>query len=392
MRTPHSRLLTSALAVVLALPVLSAMPLRAAPIRIGGAFALTGDGSFLDIPASAGAELAVRELNAKGGVNGRPVELVVRDTQSRSSTTLEACTALVREDKVAAVIGFSDTGGALACGPAVSVAGIPFISVGATAPKIPKKIGKTAFLACFGDNVQAAVGAQFGLDRFGKTAYLIWDDSEKYTELLATYFRRAFSALGGTLTGEDSYDEETTDFSTVIARVKALPKQPDFLYIAAMPYNAGTLLKQFREAGLTGPVIGGDGYDTPDVPEVAGKAAENVYFTTHAFMDENRGSDAIKAFFLAYMGTYGRKPENAFAALGYDTVELLADAMRRAGSIEPGPVLTALQETKDFTGLTGHIAYPDGTHVPLKQVALIAIRDGRFVLEEEMTPRVVPNP
>lgn len=371
---------------------LTVTALHAEPIRIGGAFALTGEGASLDVPAAAGAELAVRELNEAGGIDGRPVELLVRDTQSLNTPTFEACTRLVREDKVAAVIGFSDTKGALACGPAVMAGGIPFISVGATAPKIPKKIGKMAYLACFGDNVQAAAGAAFGIERFGKTAFLIWDDSEKYTELLATYFRRAFSSLGGVVVGEDSYDEDTTEFSASISAIKALPGPPDFLYIAAMPHNVGRLLKQFREAGLTGPVIGGDGYDTPDLPATAGAASENVYFTTHAFMDESRGSNAMKAFFASYERLFRRKPENAFAALGYDTVRLLADAIHRAASTDSEPLLAAIQATTGFEGITGRITYPGGGHIPLKAVTIIAVRDGRFTLAAETTPTVVPAP
>ena len=152
------------------------------------------------------------------------------------------------------------------------------------------------FLACFGDNVQAAAGAELAAKNFGKTAYLLWDKGVEYTTLLGGYFKSRFTELGGTIVLEDSYDDKATDFSAQIAKVKALSPQPDFYYVAAMPYNVGTVVKQFRDAGLTGPIVGGDGYDTPDILSVAGAAAENVFFTTHALMDAQGGTEGIKKF------------------------------------------------------------------------------------------------
>ena len=141
------------------------------------------------------------------------------------------------------------------------------------------------FLEPFGDNVQAAAGAEYAMKNFGKTAYLLSDNGIEYTTLLGQYFKDAFTTAGGTIVLEDVYDDKATDFSAQIAKLKALPAQPDFYYIAAMPYNVGTVVKQFRDAGLTGPIVGGDGYDAPDLVQVAGAASDNVFFTTHALMD-----------------------------------------------------------------------------------------------------------
>ena len=130
------------------------------------------------------------------------------------------------------------------------------------------------FLACFGDNVQAAVGAEYAFKKFGKNAYFLWDKGVEYTTLLGQYFKARFTELGGTIALEDSYDDKATDFSAQITKIKALSPQPDFYYVAAMPYNIGPLVKQFRDAGITGPIVGGDGYDTPDLVKVAGPATE----------------------------------------------------------------------------------------------------------------------
>src|SRR5574341_2012195 len=283
------------------------------PIKIGGGFALTGDESSLDLPAANGAKLAVKEINAAGGVLGRQIDFIVHDTKYDMSVTAQVAKQFVEQDKVVAVIGFTDTDSVLAAGPTIQSAGLPFVTAGATSPKIPAQIGDMLFFACFGDNVQAAVGAEYGFKNYGKNAYLLWDKGVEYTTLLGGYFKARFTELGGTLVLEDSYDDKATDFSAQIAKVKALPQQPDFYYIAAMPYNVGPVVKQFRDAGLDGPIVGGDGYDTPDLVSVAGESSNNVFFTTHALMDSEIGTDAIKEFIANYNEAYGHDPENAFA-------------------------------------------------------------------------------
>ena len=231
-------------------------------IKIGGGFALTGDESALDLPAANGAKLAIKEINAAGGVLGKQIDFIVHDSQYKMDVTAQTAKQFVEEDKVQAMIGYTDTDSVLAAGPTFQAAGIPFITVGATSPKIPSQVGDVMFLAAFGDNVQAAAGAEFALNKFGKSAYLLWDKGVEYTTLLGAYFKARYTEAGGTIVLEDSYDDKATDFSAQIAKIKALSPQPDFYYIAAMPYNIGPLAKQMRDAGLTGPIVGGDGYDT----------------------------------------------------------------------------------------------------------------------------------
>ena len=361
-------------------------------IKIGGGFALTGAESSLDLPAANGAKLAVKEINAAGGVLGRQIDFIVHDTKYDMSVTAQVAKQFVEQDKVVAVVGFTDSDSVLASGPTIQAAGLPYIIAGATSPKLPAQIGDMLFFACFGDNVQAAVGAEYGFNTYGKTAYLLWDKGVEYTTLLGGYFKSRFTELGGTLALEDTYEDNATDFSAQIAKVKALPQQPDFYFISAMPYNVGPVVKQFRDAGLTGPIIGGDGYDTPDILSVAGAAAENVFFTTHALMDTTGGTEGIKKFIAAYNQEYGHDPENAFAALGYDSVYLLADAIKRAGSTDAQAVKSALEATSNFPGITGAITLGPDAHIPRKGVTMIAIKDGKFTLGAELVPEKVPAP
>jgi branched-chain amino acid transport system substrate-binding protein len=360
-------------------------------INIGGGFALTGAESSLDLPAANGAQLAAKEINAAGGVLGKQLSLIVHDTKYDMSVTAQVAKQFVEEDKVISVIGFTDTDSVLASGPTIQSAGLPFITAGATSPKIPAQVGDKMFLACFGDNVQAAAGAEYAFKNFGKKGYLLWDKGVEYTTLLGGYFKTRFTELGGELVLEDSYEDQATDFSAQIAKVKALPEQPAFYYIAAMPYNVGPVVKQFRDAGLTGPIVGGDGYDTPDILSVAGDAANGVWFTTHALIDKDGGTDGIKKFIAAYNKEYGHDPENAFAALGYDTMYLMADAIKRAGSTDAAAIIKAIQETKDYPGITGKITFGN-SHIPQKGVTLIKIEGGKFTLGAEIVPEKVPAP
>lgn len=361
-------------------------------IKIAGGFALTGGESALDVPAANGAMLALKEINAESGVLGRPVKLVVRDSRYDMNLTAQIAQQFVDSDKVVSGIGFSDTNSVMAAGPVFQKAGLPFITVGATTPTIPDQIGDMIYLACFGDNVQAAAGAEFAAKHFGKRAYLLVDKSDDYTVALASYFLSSFKDLGGEVVLEDTYTDDKTDISKQMADLKNLSNKPDFYYVAAMPFNAGMIIEQFRDAGLVGPIVGGDGYDTPEILNLEGNATDNVFFSTHALMDPNSADEGVKEFIKAYHREFGHNPENAFAALGYDTMRLMADAIGRAGSTDPKAIQKAIQDTKDFRGVTGNISYPNGSHVPQKGVTIVAVKGGRFTLGAEIIPMKVPAP
>ena len=378
------------LLVMLILSSLSMVSAQEDTIKIGLGFDLTGAESSLDLPAANGALLAIKEINANGGILGKQIEAVSHDTRYDMALTAQVAQQFVEEDKVAAVVGFTDSDSVLAAGPIIQAAGIPFLTAGATSPQLPDQVGDLFFMACFGDNVQAAAGAEYAYENFGHTAYLLTDQGVEYTTLLAGYFKARFEQLGGTIVLEDTYADDATDFSTQITKLRSLAEQPAFYYVAAMPYNVGPVVRQMRDAGLDGPIVGGDGYDTPDILSVAGDSANNVYFTTHALMDTDLGTDGIKKFIADYTAEYGHAPENAFAALGYDAMNLLADAITRAGSTDATAIQEAMLATTDFPGITGAITFANGSHIPQKGVTIIKIDGGKFTLGAEVVPEVVP--
>jgi branched-chain amino acid transport system substrate-binding protein len=361
-------------------------------IKIGMLYNMTGSQASLDAPSANGANLAAKELNAAGGVLGKQVQLVAFDGKSDAATIGTAATQLAQTDKVVAMFGFSDSDMVMAAAPTAAKAGVVFVTSGATSPKLPEQVPDYLYLACFGDNVQAAAGAEYAVNTLkSKSVYLLIDKGMEYTLLLGKYFKERFTELGGTVVLEDNYQTGDKDFSAQITKLKGQKAKPDMLYIAAGPDDVGTIVKQFRDAGVKSPIMGGDGYDTPLLVQVAGKGAENVYFTTHSLMDANLGTEAVKKFIASYQAEFKAPPENAFAGLGYDTVKLLADAIKRAGSADPKAIRKALSETKALPGVTGAITFA-GSRIPQKGVTVILVKGGTFTLAAEVVPQKVPTP
>jgi branched-chain amino acid transport system substrate-binding protein len=381
------------LALAAGLSSTAAEPLAAQEvIKIGAPFNLTGALSSLDAPELNGAKLKVKEINDAGGIDGKKLELVIYDTKSDPTVIASVASQLVNQDKVPVAIGFTDSDSALALGPIFQQAGIPFVTPGATSPKLPEQVGDTMFLACFGDNVQAAAGAEFVKSKLGgKNVYLLRDNAAEYTTLLAKYFEDAFTHDGGKIVAKDDYKSGDKSFTAQITKLKALSAKPDVLYVSAMPDDIGLVVKQMRQAGVTQPIVGGDGYDTPLLLSVGGPASNDVYYSTHAYMAPDSTPD-IQSFYKAYKAAYNTEPENAFAALGYDGVGLIADAIKRAGSAEPAKIREALASTSGFNGITGSITYPQGTRVPAKTVSMIGVKDQKLSLAGEVTPSYVAAP
>jgi branched-chain amino acid transport system substrate-binding protein len=357
-------------------------------IKIGSPYNLTGGYASIDNPAANGSKLAVKEINAAGGVLGRPLEIIIEDGKSDVPTITSVTKKLVEEDGVHVLAGLTDTSYMLAAGPVAQEAGLPFLDVGGTAPLITT-VGDYIFMLPFGDNVQAAVAAEFVNEQGWKTAALLFDEAMDYTKFLAKYFKDRFTMedIGGQIVSELAYSMGDTDFSAQLTEFKNLDPQPDFLFVSANPGEIGTIIKQARDLGLNLPIVGGDGYDTPLLAELAGPA-NDVYFTTHqGIYDQTPVSEAFNA---AYEEEYGNPPEAVFAALGYDGIKLMADAITRAGSTDGAAVRDALAATQGFEGVTGTISYEPGSRIPSKSVAMIQVVDGENQLLGIVVPEVVP--
>jgi branched-chain amino acid transport system substrate-binding protein len=357
------------------------------PIRIGAVFSETGGLRSIGSPGLAGMRLAAAQINARGGVLGRRVQIAAADSRSKPAAVVHAVRRLIENERVVALGGLNDSTLALAAGPVAQRAGVPFVTAGATLPTLPRTVGNAFFMAAFGDDAQAhavAEVARTGLR--ARSAFLLVDRGSDFTRALARFFRQGFVARGGTVTGRLTYAPGERDFASAIARIRAQQPPADVLFFSALPSEAGRLTRQARAAGLTQPILSGDGFDTPLLGRVAGTLADNVYYSTHVALDSI--ARRIRRFVTAYRERYGRKPENAFAALGYDTMRLIADAIRRAGSPEPAAIRRALAATRGFAMVTGTISYAPGRRTPKKPVTIMRVRDGRPAFYRAVVPRL----
>lgn len=358
-------------------------------VKIGVVENLTGSQASLDQPSLNGVKLALKEVNAAGGVLGKKVEIIIRDGKS-DPATLATVTEEILGKGVSAITGLSDTTMVLAAAPAAQRAGVAFVSSGATSPSLPNEVGNCLFLEPFGDNVQAAAAAEYAYHDLGaRSVWVLYDKAMDYTYLLQRYFCDRFGGLGGAIISKASYQTGDTDFRAQITSLKSKKHLPDILFISSGPDDIGTIVKQVRDMGIKTPIIGGDGYDTPLLAKIAGPAdATNIYFTTHVALD----SKGAKPFVDSYKKMFGHAPENGFAALGYDAFKLIINAVKNAGTTDPKAVRRALAATKGFKGVTGTINYPKGIRVPQKSVTIIKVEKGKFLFVKQVMPTEIPAP
>ncbi|HEV7251930.1 MAG TPA: ABC transporter substrate-binding protein [Mesorhizobium sp.] len=373
------------LAASLALAAMAGAAMAQEAIKIGALYNLTGGMSSLDGPSLAGAQLAAKQINESGGLLGRQVELIAPDGKTDQQETAKAAQRVLSEGVVAG-IGQSDTTFVMAAAPLFQEKGIPFVTSGATHPKLPEWVGDHMFMTPFGDDDQSYAIADYTYDKLGARRVAVWtDNSMDFTKALSTFFTERFQERGGEIVGTDAFMMGDTDFSAQIARLAAMDPQPDAVFVSAIPSEAGLSVKQIREQGITVPIVSGDGFDTELVVSVPGpELANEVYFSTHTYRADDRPE--VQKFVEDYKAEYGREPENAFAPLGYDALMLVADAIKRANSAEPAAIQQALKDTRGFKGVTGEISYTRPTMVPPKPVSIVSVKNGQYAVEEIWTP------
>jgi branched-chain amino acid transport system substrate-binding protein len=359
-----------------------------ADIRLGAVYSTTGELSPLGVPSLEGAKAAVRQINASGGIGGEKVVLTILPTPSSAHVAGKNIrNAVAKDPSIDAFFGLSDTDLARAAGHAACSAGKVFVTSGATSPRLPAESGPRVFLACFGDNAQAAVAAEWLAKTKGaKRVALLYDNSKTYTKLLHTYFSEAFRHQGGRIIGKLPFSGGTEP------KIPTYLLNSDAVYLASeTALEAKPIIKALRTSGFKGPIVGGDGYDAPNA-WANSTLAHDVWYTTHAFPAHTQGSASpttTAAFSTTFAATTGM-PANAFAGLGRDTVLLLATAIHKAHA-EKSPLVSVLNSTRDFPGVTGSISYMDGSRVPVKLVALVSARDPH-AQPTQLTPSWVPQP
>jgi branched-chain amino acid transport system substrate-binding protein len=356
-------------------------------IKIGVLMNLTGPWASIDGPAWNSVQLAVKDLNDAGGVLGKKVEAICIDTKADEAETVSAAVRLCETEEVNVVIGYCDTHWVLTAAPIVREYGIPFITAGATHPRIPERSG--AWLACFSDAAQASIVAEYAYKEKDLRTVAVWiDNACDFSVACCAFFEDAFKHYGGKVVYEDYFETDWTDYSALVTRLKSREDEVDYVYVGAIPGNIGIIVKQIREGGITMPIYSEDGADTPLLAEVAGRHAEGVIITSHMTL-ESKEPQVVK-YIEGYRAMHGKNPENAFAALGYDATMLVAEAIKKIGSAEPKKISAGMTLIKELKGVTGTFSYPAGIQVPNKTVALLESRGGKFILIKNAAPEYMP--
>ena len=377
----------AALVALAALGLASGAPAAAAPIVIGAIYNLTGGQAELDVPSSRGARLAVKEANKAGGVLGRPVKLMLVDGKPDPGVSARATVKLLkRHPAPAGLIGLSDTDMVLAAARIAAVHSHVFITSGATSPKLPQDVPQFLFLACFGDNVQAAAGAEFAFDALkARSAVVLYKQTSTYARLLHGYFETRFKQLGGKVLAGRGYT-----LADIKAKAQGLPKA-DLVYLAAQPDDVAAAIPALRGAGVAAPILGGDGLDIGAGWQKVTQA-DRVYFTTHAYLGADNPDPRVQAFGKLFAQAYPALQPDAFSALGYDAARLLMAAIKSAGGTDPQAVRKALAATHDFPGVTGTISYRNGSRIPVKSVTVMSVMHGRPAFVATVLPQQIPPP
>ena len=350
------------------------------PIRIGEYASITGKEASLGQSSHNGTMMAIDDLNAAGGVLGRPLLLITEDTQSKPGESATAAKKLISRDKVVALLGEVASSRSLEAAPVAQLAKVPMISPASTNPKVTET-GNYIFRTCFIDPFQGPVMAKFAQEKLrAKRVALIVSNSSAYSIGLAKFFREAFTANGGTIVLEQKYAEGDKDFKAQLTAIKAAGVDAVF---NPGYYNEGALIVlQARDLGLTLPIFGADSWEAEALIELGGKAIEGAYLCSHYSPADP--SPRVQNFVQAYKKRFGSTPDSN-ASLGYDSVLVLVDAIKRAGSTDRAKIRDALAATKNFAAVTGKITI-DAQRNASKNAVIIQVRNGKFEFVQSMTP------
>jgi len=342
---------------------------------------LSGQTSSFGQSSVNGMKMAADEINKAGGVNGRQVELVIEDDQGRPEQAATVVTKLVNQDRVHAILGEVASSNSLAAAPIAQQAKIPMISPSSTNPKVTA-VGDYIFRVCFIDPFQGDVMAKFAANTLkAKTAAILLDVNSDYSRGLTQFFEASFTGLGGQVIQKQSYTQTDRDFSGQLTAIRSA--KPDVIFIPGYYGQVGVIAKQAKQLGITAPLLGADGWDAPQLWELGGDALNGAFMANHYSIDDP--APAIQKFVTDYKGRYNGLAPDAIAALGYDSLKVLADAIGRAGTTDAAKLRDAIAQTSNLSSVTGNITI-NAERNAVKPAVVLELQNGKFVYKETIKP------
>ena len=341
------------------------------PIIVGHYASMTGAQATFGISTDRAACLAIQEINAAGGVNGRKLALVTIDDAGKQTEASTAVTRLINDHKAVAILGEVASSLSLVGGKVAQNAKVPMVSPSSTNPDVTD-VGDYVFRVCFLDDFQGWVAAKFARENLkaAKTA-ILYDQAQAYSSGLADYYEKAFKEMGGEVVTKQAYTGGNLEISAQLQAIKGA--NAEVVFVPGYYSDAGTIIRKGKEAGITAKFLGGDGWDSEELPKIAGGAINGNYFTNHYAPEEDRPE--VKNFVASYKKSFNSTPDG-LAALGYDAVLVIADAMKRAKSLAGADLRDALAGTKNFTGVTGTFSIDENRNAK-KSAVIVEYKDGK---------------
>jgi len=344
-------------------------------------FPLTGDVATFGKSSKEGVELAIQEWNDKGGVLGNKIEWVVGDSRCDAQEARNQATKVIEQDKVGFIIGEVCSSASIPVSEVANPKKVLQISPTSTNPAVTVDANGNhkpyTFRACFLDPFQGDVLATFAYtDKGLKTAGILYDQGNDYVRGLAEYIKAAYEKLGGQVKVYEAYNKDDTDFSVLLSKVK--DANVDVLFLPDY-YNKVSLIgTQARERGITAPMMGGDGWDSPQLDLAA---LDGGFFSNHYSPADPR--PVVQNFIKKYTEKYGAAPD-ALAVLAYDAANILFTSIENAKSSNPEVVKDAMQNIK-FEGVSGNITM-DKNGDPIKAAAITAVTGGKTEFVKFVAP------
>jgi branched-chain amino acid transport system substrate-binding protein len=351
-------------------------------IKIGVYGDMTGPTSSFGQSTKNGIDLAVEEINAAGGVNGKKLLVVSEDDQGRPEQAKTVVSKLLSQDKVQALLGEVASTNSLAAAPVAQEAKIPMITPSSTNVKVTE-VGDFISRVCFIDPFQGSVMAKFSANTLkAKTAAILGDVNSDYSKGLTQSFEEEFTRLGGKVVAKEAYTQTDPDFKGQLTKIRNL--NPDVIYVPGYYGQVGIIARQARELGMNMPLMGGDGWDSPEIWKLGGDGLKNTFISNH-YSAENPAPE-IQNFVKAYQAKYKVVPDS-LAALAYDAAKVLADAIKRAGGTDSTKLRDAINATKDFPGVTGKITL-DAKRNAVKPAVVLELMpsEGKMRFKETVAP------